>query len=224
MAGQARVLYFKQIDLMTRFPAPQPNDPVPSGPQFVNLLFSMLRRPQQLLLLWNWKSALLSLVFRGPIFFVAAVHRGWEAALAALFAELIFCALTAGFYGAVMQTLKDAEPQWLTGVFLGVVMPVIIQVLEYLLHWFRGTPHLRIAAIVSVIFGGFSALFNWYAMLRGTLLVGGEGSGFGRDLGRLPLLFLKFLAVLPVRIARATKSYFSKVESGIVCTDLLDEQ
>ena len=207
---------------MTRHAAPPPTDPVLTGPRFVNLLVSMLRRPRQLLLLWNWKSALLSVVLRGPIFFVAAVHQGWKAALAALLTELIFCALSAGFYGAVVQTLKDAEPQWLTGVFLSVVMPVIFQVLEYLLHWFRGTPHLRVAAIISLILGAFSALFNWYAMLRGTVLVGGEGSGFGRDLYRLPLLFLTFLAVLPRRIARAGRSYFSKVDSGIVCTDLFD--
>jgi len=215
---------FHKTNPMIRDPAPLATDPVSTRPQFVSLLLRMLRRPQQVLLLWNWKSALLSLLFRGPIFFVAAVHRGWQAALAALLVELIFCALTAGFYGAVMQTLKDAEPRWLTGVLLSVVMPVIIQLLEYLLHWFRGTPHLRVAAIVSLILGAFSALFNWYAMLRGTLLVGGEGSGFGRDLYRLPLLFLKFLAVLPVSVARATKSYFSRVDRGIVCTDLLDEQ
>src|SRR5271166_5965707 len=202
---------------MTRSPAPQPNDPVPTGPQFVNLLFSMLRRPQQLLLLWNWKSALLSLVFRGPIFFVAAVHRGWEAALAALFAELIFCALTAGFYGAVVQTLKDAELQWLTGVFLGAIMPVIIQVLEYLLHWFRGTPHLRVAAIVSLLVSAVSALFNWYAMRRGTFLVGREGGGFGGDLRRLPRLLFGFLAVLPRKIAGKLRAYASQPQSGAVC-------
>lgn len=215
---------FDQINLMTRDPAPFATNPVPSKPQIGNLLLGMLHRPQQLILLWNWKSALLSVVLRGPIFFVAAMHRGWEAALAALLTEMIFCALSAGFYGAVVQTLKDAEPQWLTGIFLSVVMPVIFQVLEYLLHWFRGTPHLRVAAIISLVVGAFSALFNWYAMLRGTLLVGGQGSGFGRDLYRLPPLFLTFLAVLPRRIARAAKSYFSKVDSGIACPDLLDEQ
>jgi hypothetical protein len=209
---------------MTRHAAPLPPDSASTELLFMNLLFRMLRNPRKLLLLWNWKSALLSVVLRGPIFFVAAAHLGWKAALAALFAELIFCALSAGFYGAVVQTMKDAAPQWLTGLFLSVVMPVIFQILEYLLHWFRGTPHLRAAAIMSLVVASFSALFNWYAMLRGTLLVGGHGSGFGRDLYRLPLLFLTFLAVLPRRVFRAAKTYFSKVDSGMVGTDLLDEQ
>jgi hypothetical protein len=73
------------------------------------------------------------------------MRQGWEAAMAALFTESIFCALSAGFYGPVVQTLKDAEPQALTGVFLTAVLPVTFQAPEYLLHWFRGTPHLHSA-------------------------------------------------------------------------------
>src|SRR5271157_892246 len=202
---------------MTEHTAPHQTDAPSAGPRFVNLLFSMLRRPQQLLLLWNWKSALLSIVLRGPIFFGAAVRHGWKAAMAALFTESIFCVLSAGFYGAVVQILKDAEPRWLTGAFLTVVMPVIFQVLEYLLHWFRGTPHLRVAAIVSLVVSAISALFNWYAMRRGTLLVGGEGGGFGGDLRRLPRLLFGFLAVLPRKIAGKLRAYASQPQSGAVC-------
>lgn len=86
----------------------------------------------------------------------------------------------------------------------------IVQVLQYLLHRFRGTPHLCTAGIVPLVVASFSALFNWYAMLRGTLQVGGEGSGSGRDLYCRPLLLLGFLAVLRRRIARAVKSCFSR--------------
>ncbi len=214
---------------MTKHSAPLLADAVPTGPRFVDLLFSLVRRPQQLLLLWNWKSALLSIVLRGPIFFLAAVRQGWQAAIAALFTETIFCALSAGFYGAVVQILKDAEPQWLTGVFLTVVIPVIFQALEYLLHWFQGTPHLHIAAIVSLVVSAVSALFNWYAMRRGTLLIGREGGGFGGDLRRLPRLLFGFLAVLPrkiagKKIARKLQSRSSKLQSGIMCSDLSTER
>ncbi len=209
---------------MTTSPAPPLADPAQPKPQFLNLLFGLLWRPQQLLLLWNWKAALLSMVLRGPIFFIAAVQRGWEAAIAALFTESIFCALSAGFFGAVVQILKDAEPQWLTGVFLTMVMPVIFQVLEYLLHWFRGTPHLRIAEIVSMVVSGVSALFNWYAMRRGTLLVGGEAGGFGGDLRRLPRLIVGFLAILPHKIARKSRSYSCKLQAGAMPKDLCDER
>lgn len=211
---EERLLLYFGLDQnpMTRNPALPLADPSQPAEKFIDLLSGLLCRPQQLLLLWNWKAALLSMVLRGPIFFIAAVQRGWEAAIAALFTESIFCAVSAGFYGAVVQILKDGEPQWLTGVFLTVAMPVIFQVLEYLLHWFRGTPHLRIAEIVSLVVSGVSALFNWYAMRRGTLLVGREAGGFGGDLRRLPRLIVGFLAVLPRKIARKSRSYSCKLQ------------
>jgi hypothetical protein len=195
---------------------PHHNGPpeVTSVRSFPALLSSLLRHPYRFLLLWNWKSALLSTILRGPIFLVAAVRQGWEAAFAALLTETIFCAVSAGFYGAIVQSLKDAEPQWLTGVFLAGVLPLLFQGLEYLLHWFRGTPHLRIAEIVSVFVGAISALFNWYAMRRGTLLVGGEGGSFGRDLYRLPGLLFSFFASLPRRIVTKTITGSSKCLGG----------
>lgn len=190
---------------------PPETTPVRSLPA---LLFSLLHHPYRFLLLWNWKSALLSTILRGPIFLMAAVRQGWEAAFAALLTESIFCAVSAGFYGAIVQSLKDAEPQWLTGVFLAGVLPIVFQVLEYLLHWFRGTPHLRIAAMVSLFVSAISALFNWYAMRRGTLLVGGEGGSFGGDLRRLPRLLFGFLASLPRRIVTKTITVSSKCLDG----------
>jgi len=143
----------------------------------------------------------LSLILRGPIFLTATIRRGWRAALAALLTESVFCLISAGFYGAVVQVLRDAEPRWMTGLFLTVVIPALFQVLEYLLHWFRGTPHLVISEAVSVIVSALSALFNWYAMRRGTLLVGKEGRSFGGDISRLPGLIFGFLAVLPRKLA-----------------------
>jgi hypothetical protein len=169
------------------------------------LLLSLFYCPGKLLRLWNWKSALLSVILRGPIFFVAAIRQGWAGVVGALFTETAFCAISAGFYGALVQSLKDAEPQWLTGIVLAFVIPAMFQCVEYVLHWLRGTPHLRIAEIVSVIISGLSALFNWYAMRRGALLVGGEGASFGSDLGRLPRLIVGFLAVLPSKAAASVK-------------------
>src|SRR5262249_855445 len=99
----------------------QPNNAV--GPSFVAVILAIPRSPHRLLWLWNWKAALLSLFLRGPIFLAATFHRGWRAALAALFTESVFCVLTAGFYGAVVQLLRSAKPEWLTGIFLTVVLP-----------------------------------------------------------------------------------------------------
>jgi len=122
--------------------------------------------------------------------------------VAAVLVECFFCAATAGFYGALIQTLRDAQPLWVTAVFLTVAVPGVLQVFEAYLHWSRGTPHWRIAEIVSVFISAISSLFNWYAMRQGTFLVGAEGKSFGADLRRFPLLFFSFIAYLPRHILR----------------------
>ena len=182
-------------------------------------LGALIRRPQQILYSWNWKSALLSVILRGPIFLVAGARQGWKGSLAALFTESLFCAVTAGFYGAIVQFLRNAEPEWLTVLFLTTVLPAGFQVLEYGLHWLRGTPHLRLAEIVSLVVSAISALFNFYAMRRGTLLVGGEGGSFRSDLKRLPRLVLGFLVALPRRIARRSQHRASKRMSPAAVTE-----
>jgi hypothetical protein len=179
----------------------------PSSP-FLPALAGLIRHPGRVLFLWNWKAALLSVALRGPIFLGAALQRGFNATASAVLTESVFCMATAGFYGAIVQNLRDAEPQWLTGVFITLVLPAIFQIFEFVLHWLRGTPHLRVAEIVSIIVSGLSALFNWYAMRRGVLLVGQEGEQFRADVRRLPALILGFITVPIGRLAeRRRKSY-----------------
>jgi hypothetical protein len=171
-----------------------------AGKRFFQAFAGLLRNPHRILVLWNWKAAWLSIILRGPIFLAATIRHGWRVTLTAVLTECFFCAVTAGFYGALIQNLRDAEPQWLTVIFLTVVVPVIFQLLEAYLHWIRGTPHLRIIERASIIVSGLSSLFNWYAMKRDTLLVGGEGGTFGSDLKRLPKLLLSFVILLPRRL------------------------
>lgn len=167
------------------------------GEPFTSILLELLRRPQKLVRLWNWKSAALSLLLRGPIFLAASLRVSLLAGLSALATEAAFCAAVAGFYGAIVQSFRMAQPQWLTLVFLTVILPAIFQVLEYWLHQSRGTPHLGFAEIVSAFVSGISAAFNWYAMRRNTLLVGVQGDRFTADLRRLPWLLYTFAATLP---------------------------
>jgi hypothetical protein len=178
---------------------------VPSRSSFFGELSQLFWNPQRILFLWNWKNAWLSVLLRAPIFAAATIRHGFAATISAVLTECVFCAVSAGFYGALVQNLRDAEPEWLTVLFLAVVVPAVFQVLEFLLHWFRGTPHLQVAAIASLFVSGISSLFNWYAMRRGALLVGGEGRSFGSDLRRLPRLFVGFFA--------AVSKWFSRREN-----------
>jgi hypothetical protein len=174
----------------------------PAGHSLFEVLSGLFWKPQRILFFWNWKSAWLSILLRAPIFLVAAAGRGVPAAFSAVLTECFFCALSAGFYGALVQNLRDAEPEWLTVLFLALVVPAVFQVFEFLLHWFRGTPHLKAAVIVSMIVSGISSLFNWFAMRRGALLMGSEGRSFGSDLRRMPGLIVAFIAIVPRWIAR----------------------
>jgi hypothetical protein len=176
-----------------------------AGPPFFQVLSDLFRRPQRVILLWNWKAAWLSTILRGPIFLGVTFRRGFRASASAILVECLYCAITAGFYGAIVQNLRDAEPQWLTLLFLTVAIPSVFQVFEFLLHRLHGTPHLKIAEFVSIGVSAISALFNWYAMRRGALLVGGEGGSFGSDIRRLPGLIFSFVASGPRSWARRSK-------------------
>ena len=167
-------------------------------PRVHDVVCDLLLHPVRYIRLWNWKSAVLSVILRGPIFVIASFRRGWEAVASALLVESVFCALTAGFYGTLVQALRDAEPAWLTAVLITLVIPAFYQVLEYLMQRAHGTPHLRAAEIASVITSALSALFNWYAMRQGAMLVGAEGKSLGGDVKRFPVLLYRFV-LLPVR-------------------------
>lgn len=169
----------------------------PAGPSFFEVLSGFFRHPQRILFLWNWKAAWLSVLLRAPIFLGVTIRRGFRVSASAILVECLYCAVTAGFYGAIVQSLRDAEPQWLTLLFLTVVIPSIFQVFEFVLHWLHGTPHLKIAEFISIGVSAVSALFNWYAMRRGVLLVGGEGGSFSSDIRRLPRLIFSFVTSGP---------------------------
>jgi hypothetical protein len=193
---------------------PPPDAPQPSSFSFAFL--QLVLHPGKVIRLWNWKAALLSVFLRGPIFFSASFRQGLGAAVSALLTESFFCAATAGFYGAIVQSLRSAQPQWMTLLFITVILPAGFQSFEFLLHWVRGTSHLRIAEFVSIFVSGFSALFNWYIMRRNTLLVGPEGGRFKTDLARLPRLFLGFITALPRRwLDRRKRENFRCMENNV---------
>jgi hypothetical protein len=154
---------------------------------------------------WNWKAAVMSVLYRAPVFFLTSLKAGWRLAVGAMFAESIFRAITSGFYGAIVQALRNMEPPWLAAFVISLVLPAGIQALEYLVHWLRGTPNLGAGILVSILVSGIAALFNWYAMRRGTLLTGTEGRPFLADLKSLPAVIFGFIIAAPIAIWRLTK-------------------
>lgn len=152
---------------------------------------------------WNWKAALLSSLIRGIIFLLANLRSGWRAAVGAMLAEWTYRALTSGFYGAITQVLGEAEPEWQAAVAAMVILPLSSHTLEFAVHWLRQTPHLKASIISSLIFTVFSTLFNFYAMRRGTMVVGKHSATLGADMRAMPRVIGGFLAVAPLWIWRA---------------------
>jgi hypothetical protein len=125
------------------------------------------------------------------LFVAANLSSGVRPALAAGFAELLFRFVTSGFYGALTQSFRFVSPAWAGALAVAVLLPLVSHILEWLLHWLRGTPHLRASIIASVCVTAISTGFNWYAMRRGVFIVGEGRSSLLADLLRLPKLLLE---------------------------------
>ena len=141
---------------------------------------------------WNWKSAVLSSLLRSSLFFAANIGAGLPAARSAFLTELIFRAITAGFYGALTQAFRDVRPVW-SGTLAGmIVLPVTTHVLEFIVHYARGTERLSESIALSAGFTALSTGFNLYAMRHGALTVGEGSQSLGRDLRAVPALLTGF--------------------------------
>jgi len=159
---------------------------------------SLLRHPfENLVCRWNWKSAVLSALTRGGLFFFANLRAGVSAAVAAMLVEAVFYITVAGFYGSATEAFRRARPAWLATVVMMVVMPAINHTLEFALHWSHGTKKLTTSIIASVALSMVSAVFNLFAMQRGAFIVGAERQSLLDDFRQLPRIIFEFLTYVP---------------------------
>ena len=192
--------------------APPENIPVLEAPEAIAIataptagavLTGLMRHPVRYLVhRWNWKSAVLSSLFRAAIFFFANLVAGWHAALGALLAELMLRGATSGFYGAITEAFSAARPVWAGMMAAMVVLPILNHSLEFLVHWLRGTPKLGLSISASVVFTAFSTAFNVYAMRHGVFTVGSKSKSLGEDFSRMLPLLGQFLLAGPREIIR----------------------
>jgi hypothetical protein len=170
-------------------------------------LVELARHPAQTFLYsWNWKAALLSVMLRAPIFLVATWRHGAEAISIAVLVEAAYSAAISGCYGAFVEKLRNAQPLWLSGLLILLVLPAILLWLDYLLHWNTGMPNLRGGMVSAAVLSLLSSLFNWYLMSHGSLLVGNQRRSFGHDLKRMPRMVLGFVVCGPRQCYRLLRS------------------
>lgn len=197
-----------------------------SGPEGADrsvgaVFFRLLRSPFSVLVKrWNWKSAVLSSLFRAAVFFFANLSAGLPAALAAMQTELFLRAISSGFYGALTESFREAEPPWAATLAVAVGLPFANHSIEFLVHWMRGTRKLVPSILSSVGFTLLSTLFNFYAMRRGALVVGEGRRSLAQDLRSMPRLLLEFVLVVPRSIRRVAESlarFPNRSSSSAVC-------
>jgi hypothetical protein len=158
----------------------------------------LLREPvQRLIWRWNWKSAVLSSLLRATLFFAVNLTAGLPAAFAAMRTELVFRAITSGFYGALTENFREAEPPWAAAITVMILLPIANHSLEFLVHWLRGTRNLASSIVASVILTAFSTVFNLFVMRRGALIVGEGRKSLVSDLAQMPRLIGAFCLLLP---------------------------
>jgi hypothetical protein len=144
-------------------------------------------------------------MLRGAIFFATNLPAGRSAAVGAILTEFCYRILFSGSIGSVTEAIRNCEPAWAAPWTALVLLPVFGHVVEYTVHFLRGTPRIGMGVSVSIGVSALSTLFNLYAMRRGVLVVGKGGRTFLQDLAALPLLLVRFAASGPLALWRSLR-------------------
>ncbi len=159
----------------------------------------LVRHPAEVLLRqWNWKSPLLSCLFRGSIFFAVNLVAGLQSAFAAMLVEMGYRIAVSGFFASVTQWFRLVEPAWKGLLTVMVLIPAVNHALELVVHWLSGTPELALSILVSAGVSALSASFQFLIMRQGVLIVEPGSAPLWRDLRRFP----RAVARLPVALLR----------------------
>jgi hypothetical protein len=167
----------------------------------------LIRRPGiHLIQHWNWKAATMSAAVRGPIFFAANLPAGLPAAMHALSLDVPLRLATVGFYAAIVQAFRRADPAWAASLTAVLLLVSLTHVSELIVHGLGGTARLRASMLASLAFSALSTLFNLYIMRRDVLIVGEPAARpLLEDLRHLPSLVFGFMVELPRLFARGVR-------------------
>jgi hypothetical protein len=155
---------------------------------------------------WNWKSATLSGIMRGAIYFFTHISLGWRAALSAMSVEFLFRVFNSGAVSSIAQAFRRAQPHWLASMIVMIGFPVYGHAVEFVLHTLNGDRNVNKSIAFSIAFSALSAFFNLFAMRRGALLVkDAEQQSFWRDIKKMPRIYAEFFSYPFVWIYRKQK-------------------
>jgi hypothetical protein len=144
---------------------------------------------------WHWKSAALSAMVRGSLFFATNVAAGIGVAGRATLVECAFAVPLIGMLASVTQAFRDVRPSWAAVLLATTILPLIAQGAEFVVHWMAGTPQLHASTLASFALSAMSTVFNLFVMRRGVMIVGDGSRPFLDDLKRLPALLVDFVCI-----------------------------
>jgi len=175
------------------------------------VLAEICRNPKRFLFdSWNWKAAVLSVLYRAPVFIISTERHGLQTMVTAGIVESIFRIVITGVDASITQAVKWAEPQWMVAIVVLAAIPGGTVALEAVFHWLAATPNLRAGLTASIVLSVFSSAFNWFSMRSGALLVGRESSSFATDLACMPTLIGRFVASPALIVWRGAKVFLSR--------------
>jgi hypothetical protein len=148
---------------------------------------------------WNWKAAALSAIFRGLAFALPMASLTGEGAVRGVCIEIGFRIVVGGFWGSLLQAFRGAQPAWLAGLSVAIVLPASAHLLEYAALRAGHATHITTAMIVSIVVSIGSLLINFGLMRRGLLITGDSGATLRSDLQHIPAaLSAMFRALLRI--------------------------
>ncbi len=172
-------------------------------------LLNLIKDPSQIIRTWNYKGAILSGVFRAPIFFITYIigKESIRIALGAALVQFFFRFFYAGVTGALVQNFRHVEPAWKAFVAILLIIPFFSHTLEFIFQsifaYLTATHQFTDEAIVrSICLTIVSALFTLFIMRRGFMIVGeADSKPLNKDIKKLPILIFEFCAFIPNEIA-----------------------
>lgn len=175
----------------------------------------LAHEPKLFLTHWNYKGAILSSVFRAPVFLITylAARESLKLALAAASVQFVFRFFFAGLTGYFIQSFRRVEPPWKAAVSILMVVPLISHVIEYFVqagfvYATATTDYTDMAIVRSVCFSIFSSLFALFIMRRNVMIVGElESRSLFSDLMKFPALVFEFMAFIPREIANMFRKH-----------------
>ncbi len=155
---------------------------------------------------WNWKSAFFSALLRSPVFFFAYYKEGVALAFGAMAAQFFSRAIFGGANGAIIQSFSKVNPAWHAVLTVPLGLAVFSHIIEFIVQriydTYTGTQSVPKAIAVSVVISVLSAMFNFFAMQRGALLVKDqEQKSLWKDITSMPRIVFDFIMFPAHKIA-----------------------